>query len=26
VLVRFGTRYGGVNWIAVLRELASRIP
>ena len=26
VLVRFGTGFGDVNWIGVLRELASRIP
>jgi hypothetical protein len=26
VLVRFGTGFGDVNWIGVLRELAPRIP
>jgi CubicO group peptidase (beta-lactamase class C family) len=26
VILRFGTRYGGVPWIAALRAMASRIP
>jgi len=26
VIVRFGTRFGGVDWIALLREVASQIP
>jgi CubicO group peptidase (beta-lactamase class C family) len=26
VLVRFGVRYGDLNWLDVLRELASRLP
>ncbi|MGA2794634.1 MAG: hypothetical protein ABSE69_14100 [Roseiarcus sp.] len=26
VLIRFGARFGDVNWVGVLRDLASRIP